>query len=154
MTDDNNTPLGDMISGAQQLLGNGKLELAEPPAEDEPGTEPEQEVGFAFANQGQMDTFNRLAILAQSHGELFGILAAELYHNSRHPNDEMSTTVNQLNRRIDAIRALERDPLRLPEWQKLQARTQNMIMTVLACVSQMTHLPPPAIQVAQKMPEG
>lgn len=146
---DEKTPLGSVINGALELLGPPGADTPEQPEEDT-----SDEIAFAFPFDGQAQTFQQLAQLAGNHPHLIQFMAAEILHLQRNPSASLSQTERQREKRLGALRALDNDPLRLKERNELAVKAVNLINMVLACTAQMTHLPPPPIQVVGSFPEA
>lgn len=142
---ENKTPLGDLLADARQKLEG----IAEPGAEPlELVEEPEDQELQVILNEGQNQTFLNLARLALGNPNLLPVVAAELLHQQRHPGADLATTENQLNRRIDAVRALKDKP---KELQALDRLTKGLVSFILMSTAQMTHQQP-LIKIVHDLP--
>lgn len=140
---ENKTPLGDLLADARQKLEG----IAEPEAE------PLELVGNdeplkLILNEKQGEFYQSICNLALNSPNLLPIVAAELLHQRKHPGSPLSATEGQLNRRVDAVRALQAKP---EDLQALEALTKGLVSCIFAMLSQMTYQQP-VIHIAHDLP--
>lgn len=138
------SPLGDVLAQARQSLELVEEPIAEPLATEEPAE------GFTITlNPKQNAAYMSFCNLAASHPNLLPVVAAEILQQQKHPGTPLSTTTGQIDRRLDAVRALQGDPEKL---KALDEFTRGLVAAVLAMVAQMTNQEPPAIKIVHDLP--